>query len=250
MSTEMGFQQVRDLSHTEASKMQMIFSYWGKWQTLKHHLCIFCNISWKWWELSSFIHALTRDIWRRTKSCRKGWVMRSQGKMVCHAVRWCFWYFTVIQHYSPLCSSKNACCGGRTACFPQTPFRAGVVLTSLTFPSALLENTNPTAFLPSHFCNEMQNFSISISPKKPSKGEIHALLEANTRELHPKHSLKAGRQRGASPWGHSSHNHRWSGLTSCCHQCHKVPARQINHLPHQHFVQSCILFTYGVFRQV
>lgn len=147
MSTEMGLQQVRDLSHTEASKMQMVFSYWGKWQTLKHHLCIFCNISWKWWEPSSFIHALTRDIWRRTKSCRKGWVMRSRGKMICHAVRWCSWYFTIIQRYSPLRSSKNVAAGGGQLVFPTHLSELGLCspsyLASLTFPSALLEKHEP-----------------------------------------------------------------------------------------------------------
>lgn len=45
MPTEIGLEQVQALTHIEARKMQMVLSYRGKWQALKHHLCIFCNIS-------------------------------------------------------------------------------------------------------------------------------------------------------------------------------------------------------------
>lgn len=124
----------------------MVFSYWGKWQALKHHLCVFCNISWKWWERSSFIHALTCDIWLRTKSCRKGWVMRCQGKMIRHTVRWCTLYFTVRFGVilSPV-ARKGSAWGGKDRSFSLHSKRESLELcspkypASLTFPSSLLD---------------------------------------------------------------------------------------------------------------
>lgn len=115
--------------------------------------------------------------------------MRCQGKMICHAVRWCTLYFTV--HFSvilsPVARKESAWGGWRMGLFPYAPKESlelcsSKYLASLTLPSSLLEKHKTNCLLFSHFCNT----SFSISPKKLSKREIYPLQEASIRQIAPK----------------------------------------------------------------